>query len=199
MMRCININDYVRLPDGVVDWFDKNMFEIKSQIRPDLERGLLLYYLCKKYNVKNALDVGTAGFFTAKSMAKAGAKVTTIDIKGEMPDIPYENITFIKGDSKEVLPEFIKQGNKYDIIFIDGDHSYAGVKQDLINAKQLSNLIVCHDYGNLADVTRAIDEEIEIDKSELILADRMWRGAPYEKGYDKNGNKIDYGIIVYQQ
>lgn len=190
----INVNDYVKLSDEEIEWFDKNLIwggGLKSQTRPDLERGMLLYYLCKKYNVKKALDIGTASFFSARAMAKSGAKVDTIDIKGEMPEKPYDNINFIKGDSKEIVPTL----GEYDICFIDGDHDYEGVKADLINCKKQCKIIVAHDYGNLAGPTQAINEELK--DFDLILCDRMWKGAPYENGIDKGGNKIDYGVVVY--
>lgn len=200
-VRVININNYVKLPEKIVDWFDKNMFYgvgIKSGQRPDLERGMLLYYLCKKIKAKKCLDVGTGSFFSARSMAKSGADVDTIDINGEKnPNDGWDNITFYKGDSGKILPNFIEEGRQYDIIFIDGDHGYEGVKKDLINAKKLTKLIVAHDYGNLPEVTRAINEELG-DDFDFILEDRMWKGAPYENGIDKNGNTIDYGVVVWR-
>ena len=184
----ININDYIKPTKEEIDWFDKNMFEIKSQNRPDLERGMLLYYLCKRYKAKKCLDIGTAGFFSAKSMAYSGARVDTIDIKGE--SVNYENINFIKGDSGDIVPVL----GEYDVCFVDGDHSYMGVKEDLQNCKKRCKIIVAHDYGNLPEVTRAIDEELP--SFEFILEDRMWKGAPYENGVDKHGQKIDYGVAV---
>jgi len=196
-MRIYNINDYVKLLKSEVDWFDKNLIYggIKSQQRPDLERGLLLYYLCQKIKAKKVLDVGTAGFFTARSMAKYGCQVDTIDIKGEKdPRDGWNNINFIKGRSQDLMVEMIAAGDRYDLIFVDGDHSYEGVKQDLKCAKRLTDVIVAHDYGNLDGPTRAIDEELE--SFDLVLEDRMWKGAPYENGYDKNGNKINYGVAV---
>lgn len=191
----ININDYVKLTKKEVDWFQENMFDIKSQNRPDLERGFLLYYLCKKIKAKKVLDIGTGGFFTARSMAHYGCHVDTIDVKGSKdPKDGWDNINFMLGRSQDYMKGMIERGEKYDLIFIDGSHSYEDVVIDIQNAKKLTNLIVCHDYGNLNDITMAVDENL--DNFDLILEDRMWKGAPYENGYDKNGNKIDYGVVI---
>jgi len=67
-----------------------------------------------------------------------------------------------------------KEDNTYDIIYIDGDHSYNGVKQDLINAfSKIKNggYIMGHDYEMNMEkaknvynfgVKEAVDEFCEI-------------------------------------
>jgi len=193
-MRYIKITDYVKnLTREEIDWFDDFISGgFENQQRPDLERGLLLYAIAKKLNAKRCLDIGTAGFFSARAMAK-WCFTDTIDIIGEMPKKPFKNITFIKGKSQDIVPKL----DKYDVCFIDGDHFYEGVKQDIQNCKDKCRIIVCHDYGNEKWVTKAIDEEL--NNFILILEDRMWFGAPYENGQDKNGNDIDYGVVVYDK
>jgi len=49
------------------------------------------------------------------------------DIKAKLESV-YENIEVIKGESEQVAKEWKKE--QIDLIFIDGDHTYEGVKTD---------------------------------------------------------------------
>lgn len=73
----------------------------------------------------------------------------------------------------------------FDLIFIDGDHSYEGVKEDLNNWWGKCNTLFCgHDYmesktvwnGVECGVKRAVDEFIQEKESE-ILHFRVYRGS----------------------
>ena len=44
---------------------------------------------------------------------------------------------FIDGDSHNILPKLIQEGASFDLVTIDGDHSYEGGEQDLIDGWQL--------------------------------------------------------------
>lgn len=193
-MKYINVKDFVKLSKEDIDNVERLTGTTWGDIkRPDLERGLVLLSLCRELKAKRCLDIGTAGFFSAKCMALSGAVIDTIDIKGEQPSQEgiYEKINFIKGDSKEIVT---KLDFEYDVCFIDGDHSYETVRVDIRNCKKKCKVIVCHDYGNLTDVTRAINEEIDV--KEVIIEDRMWFSGPYENGIDRNRQKIDYGLVI---
>jgi predicted O-methyltransferase YrrM len=205
-MELINVKDFIKriydLSPEEVEWFDKNLIigGIKNPRRPDLERGLVLYSICKKIKAECCLDIGTAAFFSAKSMAKSGSHVDTVDIKnlpfgGNSELMPL--ITTCVYDTKEFLPTLVKNKITYDLVFVDGDHSYAGTKSDILNAMKLSDLIVCHDYGNLGGPTKAIDETIKPQR--IIVEDRMWYGAAYENGKDREGKPIDYGLAVWDR
>lgn len=59
-----------------------------------------------------------------------------------------KNVKLIKGKSQEKLKEL--PDNYFDIIYVDGDHSYDGVIKDLKNAylKTKQNGVICgHDYN----------------------------------------------------
>lgn len=42
-----------------------------------------------------------------------------------------EDVRLIMGDSSTVLPKLHESGEKYDLVFIDGNHTYSDVKKDL--------------------------------------------------------------------
>ena len=66
---------------------------------------------------------------------------------GEAYNVFLHNIGFIpegveieilRGDSKEVLPSLADR--KFDLVYIDGDHTYEGVKSDIRNCLELVNV-----------------------------------------------------------
>lgn len=62
----------------------------------------------------------------------------------------FKNITHIQANSQTF--DFGSLNQKFDLIFIDGDHHYESVKNDTANAFKLlkdeNSIIVWHDYGN---------------------------------------------------
>jgi predicted O-methyltransferase YrrM len=60
------------------------------------------------------------------------------------------NITFVEENS--LTYDFSKLGKKFDLIFVDADHSWSAVKSDTTNVFKLlkdeNSIIVWHDYGH---------------------------------------------------
>jgi len=98
----------------------------------------MFWGICRKYPQGVFGEIGTRGGISTTVLAMAardvGGRVYTIDISTECAEdakfnveladcLPY--VTFIHGDSAETdFPEPL------DVLFIDGDHTYDGVKKD---------------------------------------------------------------------
>ena len=68
------------------------------------------------------------------------------------------NVRIFEGDSRSVVPALAPG---YGVILVDGDHAYATVRDNLENAwAKLSDrgMLVFHDYGQVAEVTRAVND-----------------------------------------
>jgi predicted O-methyltransferase YrrM len=87
---------------------------------------------------------------------------------------------FFMGDSTD--PEVVKQVKAlgpYDLVFIDGDHRYEGVKKDWENYGSLGKVVVFHDILKHPDGARNAPEvwriwqEIEGNKSQFIAPDSL--------------------------
>ena len=122
--------------------------------------------LIKNYDIKSIFEIGTWEGATALFLMNQTniTKVKTIDIHRNM-NVDYShalhplggkdfygkhikdtNIIFEFCDSMKYIPTKIEQ---YDMVFIDGNHDYAHIKNDTELAFKLKpKIIVWHDYGS---------------------------------------------------
>lgn len=67
-----------------------------------------------------------------------------------------KNVTFIRHDS--MTYDFSQIGKKFDLIYIDGDHTYEGIVKDTTNVfrhlKKENSVIVWNDYGRFSEKVR---------------------------------------------
>jgi predicted O-methyltransferase YrrM len=105
------------------------------------------------------LEVGSAYGYSACAMGQVARQVVAIDPHRDLQSLAvmHENIaarhlqdtvTMIVAPSQQVLPILYRAGLRFDLVFIDGDHSEAAVRHDLSWALSLSvGAVACHDYG----------------------------------------------------
>lgn len=92
---------------------------------------------------------------------------------GKKPhDPPFSNT--IKGISWDSVEDWQTESGAriIDLLFIDGDHTYAGVKKDIEAWTPLANVVVFHDYAKKPDA-HALHHEVKRAADELMTAD-IW-------------------------
>jgi len=117
--------------------------------------------------------------------------------KETLKDVNYKE--FI-GDShsKEAIDYLESLQLNYDIIFIDGDHSYAGVKKDFETFKQFLNykgFVIFHDSAANTQVKPFVDELKEEAKSFSIIDNDK---HPIKLFGDYVGKEKRLGITIFQ-
>ena len=135
--------------------------------------------------------ISTAAFL--RGLEKNGGRLYSMDIA---PDCEgAKNLTghplwlFRSGDShaQTVIDQVKSDLGEVDILFLDGDHTYEGVKADLINYSPLvksGGMIICHDMcsGYDPDVRRAVYEFFETmpqKTSCTMTVVKSWVGLGY--------------------
>lgn len=89
---------------------------------------------------------------------------------------PYQNITHIQKTSDDAVADLA--GQQFDIVYIDGIHTYDQVKKDIENYRGLvkpGGFLCGHDYGDhghIAGVYKAVNEML--GKPDITFQDLSW-------------------------
>ena len=147
--------------------FNTEVLNEQPQIVKDNGGGLLIWQypnqfskylaLLQKYKIQSYIEIGCrwGGTFvlTNEYLKKFNHMVQSIAIDIiDSPVLKYcmqnKNTHFFRVNSSQ--PEFANymQMNKFDLVFIDGDHSYEGVKNDYLISQNSGNIFVFHDIVN---------------------------------------------------
>jgi predicted O-methyltransferase YrrM len=89
----------------------------------------------------------------------------------------------IRGFSTAVVQEVRRQAPKLDLLFIDGDHSYEGVKADWEAYKsflQSGSIVIFHDSGWAEGVKRVIQEDVIHLVEVQNMLPNMWWGTLFK-------------------
>lgn len=124
----------------------------------------LLYRTVKYFSPSTILELGTSLGITTAYLAKAAPEARIITLEGCEQTAATAKALFVKtglknievrtGDFKQTLNEAIQEIKKIGLVYIDGDHAYAGV------------------MSNFQTISEHLDEN-----SVLILDDIRWSGG----------------------
>lgn len=191
---------------------DANYKKYGSFYRANYERGILIYYLIRQFNVSSVLEIGFgrgyATFCAARAFHDAGipGKIVSIDpaldekyvnaLQTVFPKDWFSYITFMRGRSQEVLP---KVDGQFDLVYIDGDHSYEATKSDWEMTKDKYDKFLLFDDYHLPSkedkgtiqCSQAIDE-VDDPSKELIIMDRRM----FFDDRRFTDDQIDYGQVL---
>jgi len=149
---------------SVVEWFINEMYRRQSYMEIGSLDGILISVLAERYKDKKflAVDAFAKGFDTDQ-----GHLEYFID-----NNLYNDNVYLRKDYSEDILPRLTK---KFDLIFVDGDHSYETTKGDLTTSWDLlekGGRLVLHDFKMVNVGRAAMDFSNKLKKS--------WREAPPE-------------------
>lgn len=141
----------------------------KKQMEHDLTRGYYeaLVEIVKKYKPKTVLEVGTGWGISGTAFMENGVeKLVTIDASTSEAylNTARNEIETHRKEGQIVIYNWMRSGEffrenleKFDMVYIDGDHGYQGAKADLLAALSRLNpggVIVMDDFmhkGNFID------------------------------------------------
>lgn len=166
-----------------------NQYKVPGYLQ--IEEGELLYRYSGKPNVKTVVEIGSnkgkSTNFILRSLNEFG-KIHCIDPWGsyvltqDLEDIyeifknnlPLDKITQVvihRGFSYDVKKEW-KASDYIDLLFIDGDHSYEAVKQDIedwVPFVRKGGYVIFHDYANYCpSVQKAAQELLDTRQVEFL-------------------------------
>jgi predicted O-methyltransferase YrrM len=93
---------------------------------------------------------------------------------------PYSSfIVPVRGFSTDVVARVAEETQYLDLLFIDGDHTYEGVKSDWEAYRRFikpGTIVVFHDWGWSEGVKRVVDEDVKQLVCEFGMLPNMWWG-----------------------
>lgn len=128
----------------------------KGWLREEEREYLYLTAWSARVNVIVNIGVEYGASLACFAQRNQFAAIFGIDLDISKCEVAARNITLIQGDSGEVVQKYPDEGGwPIDLLFIDGDHSYEGVKRDLawLDYLNKTGLVIFHDCYDFDDPT----------------------------------------------
>jgi len=182
-------------------------FALLIKGRPPLEQSATsgqLRFLAETAREIGASQIGEIGFnagYSAQAFlsASSNSHVTSFDLvthgytplaKKRVDAIHPGRHTLVEGDSTATVPEFSQQnpGRRFDLIFIDGGHSYDVAKADIRNMESLA-------HGNTLVIMDDLTPWLPWGKGpSRAWTEAQTNGIIEEIEIYKDGNSVEHAI-----
>lgn len=161
---------------GLIDLFKEKGFKTGVEIGTD--HGGYAKDICERYPELELFTIDPWKAYTEGTDVKSQFEVEEIYKIAKDTLEPYKNCTIVRETSMEAVKVF--EPNSIDFVFIDGDHRYKYVYEDIIEWTKIvrSGGIVCgHDYkedeGKEYGVIKAVNQYVEENNiSPLYILER---------------------------
>ncbi|MCD6113410.1 MAG: class I SAM-dependent methyltransferase [Bacteroidales bacterium] len=164
----------------------KKIGQIAKKSTSSIKYGKLLFRMVKYFNPDSILELGTSLGVSTMFMAKAANNkpVTTIEGCASISEIAQRNFDKLNlnnikiniGNFDNILPEVLKDLNKLDFVFFDGNHK---------EKSTINYFNQCLSYIN--------------DDTIFIFDDIYWsRGMQKSWAYIKNHKKVSLTLDLFQ-
>jgi hypothetical protein len=146
------------------------------------EDYLLLAGIIANLQPRTALEIGTSVGLGAVVIASVlpDVQVTTIDpnqsgVDSNVDTVPgvRKRIKFVQATSDRAMLGYAAKGQRFDLVFIDGDHSRTQAAKDWIYSQDITDTWVLHDttqFTGLQELVRTIRQSGEFDVFQFVSA-----------------------------
>ncbi len=149
--------------------------EIAKTASSNISKCKIITAIAKWNNTSTALELGTNLGIMSSALAESGLSVVTVEGNKELFD---RNLTHLQSINNlechsKLFKDFLKQNNtKFDLIFIDGDHSYKSTIDIIDSTKKIlkvGGFIILDDIRWSLGMKKVWDEIISCDQFNLCI------------------------------
>ncbi|MFZ6024939.1 MAG: O-methyltransferase [Bacteroidota bacterium] len=150
--------------------------------------GQLLFRMVNRYSPSDILELGTSFGITTcyLAMADSNASVTTMEgssaianiARGNFQKLGIRNCRLMEGNFDDTLPQWLKEGRKIDMAFIDGNHRYEPTVKyfkQLLNYTNENSILIFDDIHWSKEMEKAW-KEIQEDDAVTLSIDLFFIG-----------------------
>ena len=117
----------------------RQLSEIAKSALAPANQARILFHLVNKYHRKNVLEIGTSLGLSTLYMLSANSKMQMTTMEGNAEVLSkaidafnqfgFHCVKTVLGNFDDTLQNTLESGDKYDLVYVDGNHSYEATKR----------------------------------------------------------------------